>query len=207
MRLRDAVYFGIVTILLLLNLVIYLAPLFAMLGYSQIASLIYNFFIPLDHQYIYRSLCLFESNSSIWVSECISHNEKNPVIVKTEFTRWQKNYDGIFVYNKADVGLNRADVVYKRNSIGYKFPVCARDTGFYIALLLGVLLYKKLFPEENYFGLVFLILAASPIAIDGFFQLLTPYESTVIFRFTTGIISGFLIGILIAGNYIYKITK
>ena len=209
MRLRSIAHLVLIVIFVLVNLSVFITPYLAMKG-DSLANKIYDFYIPLDHQYIYRSFCLFSfsNGNGLWIDECIPPNSDEKIITKTLFTSWNNKYDGIFYYNKEDVGFNRVDFLIKEGGVvGYKFPVCARDTGFYIGLLIGALFYYRIFSERDYFPFSFFIMAAIPIGVDGFLQLLTVYESTVYFRFTTGIMSGILLGILIIGNFISKINK
>ncbi|MEM2974040.1 MAG: DUF2085 domain-containing protein [Candidatus Micrarchaeia archaeon] len=73
------------------------------------------------------------------------------------------------------------------------FPVCARDFAFYLSLLAGSILYpltndpcSKKIPR-----LLWIILAAVPMAIDGGTQILGWRESTNPLRFLTGGMLGF----------------
>jgi len=89
---------------------------------------------------------------------------------------------------------------------GNQMPVCARDTGTFIGMCMGFALSLFVVPSAELAetALQFLprrmrntkkkalligISAAmiSPVAIDGFLQLLTPYESTNVLRLLTGI--------------------
>lgn len=57
------------------------------------------------------------------------------------------------------------------------------------------LVVKKIKPE--FFALILVVLAILPVAIDGFYQLLTPYESTNLRRVLTGIPSGWIGGVIV----------
>ncbi len=164
-------------------------------GAKDQLKIIYSFFAPLDHQYIYRSFCLFDGK----VRECIPHNYKGEVLVYSKYTTINA-YSGEFYYSKEDVGKKRSDLVLIGGELGYKFPVCARDTGFYLGILLGFLVQPLVLKNEK-FGLGFLIVAMAPIGIDGTLQLISPYESTVTFRFLTGVISGVLTGFIIGTKF------
>lgn len=67
-----------------------------------------------------------------------------------------------------------------------KFPICARCSGELLGFVLSIFLYK--FYSLNILINILLIL---PLLIDGFFQLLTKYESTNIKRLITGILFGY----------------
>ncbi len=207
MKIKSLLYSLLIIILLLLNFSVFIAPYLAYSG-NSFATSIYDFYIPLCHQYIYRSFCLFSDNSnSLWIDECIPHNEEKSILIETRFTSWPNTYDGVFHYNKDQVGLNRADYLIEGNIKGYKFPICARDTGFYLGLLIGVVFYYLLFSDFDIFPFSYFLMSAVPMAVDGFFQFFLNYEATVYFRFFTGIASGVLLGILIVGNFISKIEK
>ncbi|MDO9493422.1 DUF2085 domain-containing protein [Acetobacterium sp.] len=64
---------------------------------------------------------------------------------------------------------------------GYQFPVCARCTGIYLGLILGV--FFKI-------SLLFSLLSIIPLLLDGLTQLLTKYQSNNIKRIGTGLLFG-----------------
>ncbi|MBM3229494.1 DUF2085 domain-containing protein, partial [Candidatus Parvarchaeota archaeon] len=98
--------------------------------------------------------------------------------------------------------FKRSIVVNSDFGVGYKLPVCARDIGIYLAVLVGLIVYPlkmKLgsldFPDKKY-----LFAAAVPIALDGGIQLVSDlipslftYESTNALRLLTGAIIGLAI--------------
>lgn len=67
-----------------------------------------------------------------------------------------------------------------------KFPICARCTGEFLGIILSIFFYK--FYSINILISIIFIL---PMLIDGFFQLLTKYESNNIKRLITGILFGY----------------
>lgn len=68
---------------------------------------------------------------------------------------------------------------------GRKFPICARCTGELAGMILAVGFLWHLPPV--WLAAVLLV----PLVVDGFVQLLTPYESTNPRRFVTGLAFGF----------------
>lgn len=117
----------------------------------------------------------------------------------------------------------KADRSFSLN--GNQIPVDARLTSIFLFLNLGFItaIFTKpsssisqgilnFFPENfrNYihnhfnvtiFILIFFILLILPVAFDGFYQMITSYESTNVKRFFTGIptgwVGGFFIGVMI----------
>ena len=80
---------------------------------------------------------------------------------------------------------------------GHYFPVCSRCTGLYIGAF-SYFIYAYFFYVEYSLSLVLLaILMVIPTFADGFTQLLGFRESNNILRFTTGLIGGLGLGILI----------
>lgn len=68
---------------------------------------------------------------------------------------------------------------------GKQFPICARCTGELAGLIIGFLGWWFVqLPSSVY------ILLLIPLTVDGFIQLLTPYESTNLKRFLTGVLFG-----------------
>lgn len=79
----------------------------------------------------------------------------------------------------------------------YQFPVCARCTGFYIALIL-YFAYACFFYVDYSFLLIFIaVLFLIPTFIDGFTQFFGQRESNNHLRFITGLFGGLSLGIII----------
>lgn len=69
---------------------------------------------------------------------------------------------------------------------GRQFPICARCTGELIGMILGIPI--AFFMGYPSFSVVLLMMF--PMVLDGFLQLLTPYESKNYRRCATGIVFG-----------------
>ena len=80
---------------------------------------------------------------------------------------------------------------------GYQFPVCARCTGFYLALIIYFIYAYFFFIDYNRVLLIIACLCLLPAFIDGFTQLIFDRESNNNLRFCTGIIGGLGLGILV----------
>jgi uncharacterized membrane protein len=70
---------------------------------------------------------------------------------------------------------------------GNQMPYCARDTGIFIGLAIGMLLLLLLSPKFSWLALIALCI---PILADGGIQLITNYESTNLLRLITGLLGG-----------------
>lgn len=74
----------------------------------------------------------------------------------------------------------------------FQFPVCARDTAFYFAMLIGglflLLLNKK--DEVEVPSFIYLFILIIPLAVDGLTQLIGLRESTNELRLITGFLAG-----------------
>ncbi len=185
MALRRFLY---ITAVLLLLLSILLPPFL----HSEFSKPFYTFYSYLDHQYPSRSLCLFFTNGSFaGVGDCIEGTPYG----ETNFLG--KKLSGPFLYSKEEVGINRMDTFYYDGRVGYKLPICARDTGVVLGLLLAPLLYRFL----RYRGPLLLALAL-PLAVDGLLQLLTSYEASNTVRLITGLLAGMGVGAVIYGNWV-----
>jgi len=102
---------------------------------------------------------------------------------------------------------------------GNQMPVCTRDVGIFLGLVIGVVLFglrglnrwtvrdtflsvfpdnmvEPLYQKDTRMGAMLLLVALGlvPMGIDGFTQLLTDYESTNLVRVITGSFSGLVIG-------------
>lgn len=69
---------------------------------------------------------------------------------------------------------------------GVTFPICARCTGEFVGILIGILSFGIGAPPIKI--LIFLLL---PLIADGSIQALTSYESTNTKRFITGFLFGY----------------
>ena len=158
--------------------------------HNEISKPIYSFFALLDHQYPSRSFCLFfQGEVFTGIGDCIEGSPYG----KTLFTEPPR--EGVFAYNKEEVGINRMDTFFYRDRVGYKLPLCARDTALVVGLLLVPLFYRLI----RYSG-PWLLLTILPLAIDGTLQLFTDYESTNVVRALTGLIAGLGLGAIIYGG-------
>jgi len=123
---------------------------------------IHDWYTPMCHQLTSRSLCYFPDAG---VGDCLPSNQLNETKIKE---------------------------IQTATGTGYKFPVCARDVGIYVFMLIGGIIYgltKKLDSKEIP-PVFWLILALIPIGIDGGGQFLGMWESTNFIRLITGAIAG-----------------
>ena len=108
---------------------------------------------------------------------------------------------------------------------GNQLPMCARMTSMYIfanfglvaaafatpstsasrvmvdAMPAGIRRWLGRFSPERGAALI-VVVGLLPIAVDGFYQLLTPYESTNITRILTGVPGGFVGGLLVGAMFV-----
>ena len=148
-----------------------------LLSFKEDMGVYYNAFSYTCHQKISRSLCLFSGSSGYWIGDCTPQN-------------------GTFV----DTIEDRLQIKEVYGSvIGYKMPVCSRDIGLYLAMLIGGLAYPfcRRIDDRRVMPAKYLVAAMVPLGIDGTVQLLSDlgllpfaYESTNELRLITGAIAG-----------------
>ena len=80
---------------------------------------------------------------------------------------------------------------------GHQFPVCARCTRFYIALVLYFGYAYFFYVEYSVLLVLMAILCLVPTAIDGLIQLVGWRESNNFLRFITGLMAGLGLGIIV----------
>ena len=162
-------------------------------------------------------LCLAENlylgNQNHGDNAEIGHNQE-----ELGFFSWSDlNPIAAFVYAFGDLNCHqKSERSWEIN--GNQLAVCARDVGLFLGLAIGALLWRKkglnrwtirdsflsIFKDEHIeflykkdrrmLGMILVIsLGAIPIGVDGFTQLLSPYESTNIVRLITGIGAGFVL--------------
>lgn len=73
-----------------------------------------------------------------------------------------------------------------------QFPLCARCTGIYLALTIGLIASLVYLPSLLLCAIIML-----PMVVDGFTQLLTSYESSNFKRLSTGLFFGYAVGSII----------
>ena len=171
---RSSIIYGIYVVFLVIfmGLVVY-TPYLALSDPAS-ANPFYSAFSLACHQKISRSQCIFEDGS---FGDCTLQN-------------------GTYIQNDQKI------VSVDHNEIlGFKLPVCARDVGLYVFMLLSAFAYPFIFKMDNKIILhpAFLVLAVMPLALDGGLQFLSdvginllgfPYESTNLIRMITGAIAG-----------------
>ena len=139
------------------------------------ADALYDAYSYTCHQKLSRSVCLFKNSNATELGDCIPQTGEK---IKLDYEKIVMRTDGM---------------------IGYKFPVCSRDIGIYVFMLLAAFVYPFLFKpgEKRILPPVLLIAAIIPLAFDGGLQLISEfgwfgltYESTNIIRLITGGIAG-----------------
>jgi uncharacterized membrane protein len=165
-------YAGYIAILAVFVGIIFITPILAA---SQDMGGVYKALAFTCHQKISRSICIFTDGR---IADCLAQN-------------------GTFVTGSSD---RTAIEVHEDSIAGFKMPVCARDVGLYVAMLIGGLAYPFLrkLDSTTLYPAVFLVIAIVPLGIDGTVQLVSElgflpfvYESSNLIRLLTGIIAGF----------------
>ena len=156
-------YLLLLAALLLFNALIFTVPFLASQG--QETGILYSAFAPTCHQLTSRSLCLFRSAEGYSIEDCFASSSLSP---------------------------SHQDTVVYSDKIGYKLPVCSRDTAIYLSMLLGLLAlpFVRKIETEDWPNKWVLLAAAVPIAIDGTTQLVGLRESDNLLRLITGAIIG-----------------
>ncbi len=98
-------------------------------------------------------------------------------------------------YVSSEFKESKESKVMKDGFVGYKFPVCARDVGFYVFALIGGLF---LFTTGRHVGKIvphpfWLIITLIPMGLDGGTQYIGLRESTNTLRLITGAIAGIVL--------------
>ena len=130
-----------------------------------------------------------------------------------------------FIYAFGDLNCHtKAERSWEIN--GNQMPVCVRDVGIFLGLAIGGFLFSRkgfnrwtikdtflsLLPDNKLQSiykndrrmlamLVIAAVAAIPMAIDGFTQMLTDYESNAMMRLLTGTPFGVLIGAFMSASF------
>lgn len=160
-----------------INVLILLPPILLETGFEKLGRSLYFMLGFLCHQRADRSFYLFGES-----------------FLPSKSVVWQNvSFDNIFTFNFAE--RFTCDPV-----LGCKFGVCARCTGMYIGLLLGLLVSEILLRYR--IPKLIPILMLVPLVLDGTIQtfayILSPesgfYESTNPRRFVTGLLFGLGIG-------------
>lgn len=163
------------------NLVILLPPILMQQGFDKVANFLYQMLALLCHQRADRSFYLF-GEALLYPKEKV----------------WNLvSFDNIF-------SLKSANRFTCSDSLGCKFGVCARCTGTYLGLLLGLIVAE--FTMQLRIPKIIPLLMLLPMVLDGGIQtiayIIAPeqgfYESTNPRRFVTGLLFGLGAGYLLA---------
>jgi uncharacterized membrane protein len=205
-------------ILGLYSLLPIVTPVLMKIGLQTPARVLYTLYSPFCHQFAFRSLFLFGDQPAY--PRAIARSDLNDYepyaaadpAFQAAYAYWYQVYrDEPLTAPPTDQDLltfspwlqfASRDFV-GNEQMGYKTALCARDVGIYLALFVGGLIYsipvvrRRLRPVPI---VLYALLGLTPIAIDGFSQLLgyppfnlwTPRETTPIFRVLTGVIFGFM---------------
>ncbi len=176
----------IMTFLILVVGLAFLAPLLMEAGLPDAAQSIYSLFHPFCHQLAFRSLFLFGEQAF--------------------YPRELANIEGLTTYGEAtslyEQDFAAASAFLGSPEMGYKVALCQRDIAIQLSLLIFTLIFalsrQKIEPIPIYIWFIFGLL---PIALDGGTQLLsqlglqglawlTPRESASWQRLLTGALFG-----------------
>jgi uncharacterized membrane protein len=199
MELKESwMYYAAVAALLLLNLSIFAPPFLIFSGHGGAADFLYNLH-SYDHQWIYRSQCIFTAPNGYLFDDCIVQGKEAEASISTLYTKnGDPAYNGVFLnYPQSQIGRNKAEKVERNGMTGYKFANDTRDYSIYLPMLAAMLLYPAV-RGGRHRGIpspLWLLLAMAPLAIDGTFQLFGFWESTNLMRMITGGIAGVGLGV------------
>lgn len=154
-----------IIVMIIITVPILTAPIF-LYNHADAFQQIHDIYSYFCHQLTSRSHCFFPETGSI--EDC---------------------------HETSDFSSSKALTVTKGGFEGYKFPVCARDLGFYFFALIGGFFLSSLnkHNETDMPNPLWLIIAVLPLALDGGSQFIGLRESTNILRFITGSLAGFVI--------------
>ncbi len=191
-------YYAAVLFLFLLSVSILAPPFLIWSGHQDAASFLYNLH-SYDHQWIYRSQCIFkDASGNLILDDCIIQGKESEANISTLYTKnGNAFYNGVFTqYKQSQIGSNKAEKVERSGMVGYKFANDTRDYAIYIPWMLSMVAYPYLFGwRAKMPNLIWFISGIMPLAIDGVFQLLGFWESTNLIRMVTGAIAGITVGI------------
>ncbi|MBI5046760.1 DUF2085 domain-containing protein [Candidatus Micrarchaeota archaeon] len=164
-------------------------PLLAIYGINSASQVIYASDSTMCHQLPQRSFCVFTGNYGVRFGNCI--NDNNETLAGR------------------DVFSGRPHMIVSPSEVGYAFGQCARNTSIYFFMLFGAIIFPifRKTDSKNVPSLIWLILAITPIGIDGTTQLIANiidwhyywlsfiglHESTNVLRVITGGIAGFAV--------------
>ncbi|MEW6036609.1 MAG: DUF2085 domain-containing protein [Candidatus Micrarchaeota archaeon] len=209
----SPVYYLVVGFFLILNLSILAPPFLIFAGFEEAGAFLYNVH-SYDHQWIYRSQCVFkDASGSLGIEDCIVRGREAEANISTLYTGdGDPRYNGIFAEYKQDqIGRNKAERVVRNGMTGYKFANDTRDYAIYIPWMLTMMAYPIVFglKQTKVPHVLWLVLGLLPLAIDGTTQMLAgifdnpsfywlnPFglqESTNTIRWITGAIAGIAAG-------------
>ncbi len=175
MKRDEIIYVLFLAVMLILSASVVAVP-FAAFSDEETGQKLYDVFSPLCHQKISRSHCVFHDELGYFIADCTPQEGE---YIPDDMESISAEQDGI---------------------TGYKFPVCSRDVGLYLAMLLGAVAYPfvRKMNDTDIPPAIYLIIAIIPLGLDGGVQFISDlgllpfvYESTNTIRLITGAIAGF----------------
>lgn len=196
----------------------WVAPTLMKVGLTGPADVIYKLYIPMCHQFAFRSVFLYgeqafypRESSDSGYRPFEDYAVDDPAYEQA-YNYWyhsflEKDYTGNV--DRSDLQefspwMQFAAKEFKGNEVmGYKTAICARDVAIYGMVFVGLAIYaipyvrRRLRPLPF---LVYLIVGVVPIGLDGFSQLLSypPFElwpireTAPFFRIATGALFGLM---------------
>lgn len=185
----------------------YLTPVLMKAGLTGPAQVLYTFYSPFCHQFAFRSFFLF--------GEQPTYPRSNTGTDQTPFEDYIKSLPefqpdavspapfglvgDIYAFTPGFQGAARYFV--GNDQMGYKMPLCERDTSMYSGIFVGGLIYARIRRRLRPVPIgLYVLLGLGPIAIDGVSQMLgyPPFnlwparETLPIFRVVTGALFGLM---------------
>ncbi|MGQ9458839.1 MAG: DUF2085 domain-containing protein [Anaerolineae bacterium] len=164
-----------------------LAPVLMHGGYQEAGRFLYTLYIPNCHQLPERSFFLF-GERMVYSLEELPPEAQGPASASSCVDCFRRAWPSALGYEGGSPPPRR--FYYGDERVGYKMAFCQRDFAIYGSLLLGGLLYGPLRRRIRPLPLLYYLILAAPLAVDGTVQLLGLWESPWFNRVLTGVLFG-----------------
>ncbi len=164
-----------------------LAPVLMHAGHEGAGRLLYTLYIPNCHQLPERSFFLFGERMAYSLEE-LPPEAQGPASASSCADCFRRAWPSTLGSGGGTPPPRR--FYYGDERAGYKMAFCQRDFAIYGSLFLGGLLYGPLRRRIRPLPLLYFLILAAPLAVDGLVQLLGFWESTWFNRVLTGMLFG-----------------